>query len=58
MGDENEDDSSCEAFNQLFNAIRDLQKIENSAKYQNVSALEKCKSEIESLLGAEGNNSF
>jgi hypothetical protein len=54
MGNENEDNSACEAFNRLYNTIKDLQKIESSVKYQNVSALEKCKKEIESLLGEAG----
>ncbi len=50
MRDEYEDDGICEAFNQLFNTIQDLQKIENRIRYQNKTALEKCKSEIECLF--------
>lgn len=50
MGYEYEDDSSSQAFNRLFNTIKDLQNIENSIKSRNISALEKCKNEIEYLL--------
>jgi hypothetical protein len=45
-----EDGETCKAFAQMFDTIKSFQKIENSAKYQNVSALEKCKEEIENLL--------
>ena len=45
-----DDEDICEAFTQIFNTIKNLQTIENGAKYQNNSALEKCKSEIEHLL--------
>ena len=54
--DDYEDEDTCEAFTRILSMINTLQKIENSAKYQNVSALEKCKSEIEFLLGEEEDN--
>lgn len=44
------DEDQCEAFTQIFNTIKNLKTIENAAKYQNNSALEKCKYEIENLL--------
>jgi hypothetical protein len=50
MNDENEEDCVCEAFNQLFYTIKELQKIKNRMKDYHNSALEKCKKEIENLL--------
>ncbi|MDD2830042.1 MAG: hypothetical protein PHW18_10750 [Sulfuricurvum sp.] len=53
MSNENSDETICKAFNQIFTTIKSLQKIENRIKNQNISALKKCKIEIESLLSKE-----
>lgn len=47
---ENEYDEFCQAFNELYNTIKDLRQLENNAKELNYLTLKKSKNEIESLL--------
>lgn len=48
-----EEGESCNAFQLLFHQIKVLQKNENSFKYQNTKALEKCHEEIKNLFATE-----
>lgn len=50
MSDNDEDCERCQAFDELFNTINVLRKIERNVANFNTFVLEKCKKEIESLL--------
>lgn len=46
----NEDQESCYAFNAVFNQIKVLQARQQQINRQNITALEKCKKELENLF--------